>query len=194
MAGTRLPGNPLWASAVWSKQKNTTQEEQQQPNTSAWVVSVWVKPRCSWNILFMTFCILFYIVLQLSNSRMHEVMAALEMMDEAPCRLQPMSHLLISSAKTDSYQAFHHSQPGLYFRAGCQSSDSNGYKTAAYNIVSQSFNILSLLLQVLALFPLQALRFFNYTIAQYSEPCIFAALNICSVSASSQHITQEQCC
>lgn len=41
---------------------------------------------------------------------MHEVMAALEMMDEAPCRLQPMSHLLISSAKTDSYQAFHHSQ------------------------------------------------------------------------------------
>lgn len=107
VAGTKLPGNPLWTSAMKKQTKpaEQTTKIQTTTNTSPFIVSVWIKPLSSCNILFMTFRILFYIVLQLSNSReCMKVMAVLEMMDEAPCAphcLQPMSHLLISSAKTD---------------------------------------------------------------------------------------------
>lgn len=115
--------------------KNTNHHHQ--PNTSPFIVPVWIKPLRSWNILFMTFRILFYIVLQLSNSReCMKVMAVLEMMDEAPCAphcLQPMSHLLISSAKTDRQLPGISSQSTrlfifFFFRACCLSFDSNVYK------------------------------------------------------------------
>lgn len=88
-------------------------------------------------------------VLQLNNSReCVKVKAALEMMDEAPPaphRLQPVSHLLISSAKIDRQLPGISSQPNRFFfsRAHCLSLIA---MTTAYNILSQIFNILLLLL------------------------------------------------
>lgn len=62
-----------------------------------------------------------------------KVKAALEMTDEAPPalhRLQPVSHFLISSAKTDRQLHGISSQPNRLFffpRAHCLSFDSNDY-------------------------------------------------------------------
>lgn len=80
-----------------------------------------------------------------------KVKAALEMMDEAPPaphHLQPVSHLLISSAKTDRQLPGISEHPNRFF-----SPELTVYlfiamatKTAAYKIVSQIFNILLLLL------------------------------------------------
>lgn len=73
-----------------------------------------------------------------------EVKTALEMMDEAPStphRLQPVSHLLISSAKTDRQLPGISPPPNRFFFP-----ELTVYlliaMTTACNIVSQIFNIL----------------------------------------------------
>lgn len=82
--------------------------------------------------------------------------ATLEMMDEAPhaphC-LQPMSHLLISSAKTDRQLPGISSQPTRLFffpELAVYLLIAMTTKTATYNIVSQNFNILLLIAAALS--------------------------------------------